>query len=221
MILCRVGRIHQPLPIALTRSPALRSTLPSTLSLPLYMHPSRLQCAREIGLQRPLAHVTYGVRGHGGHFSFLTPRANTSEHRWECSSHLTALHSMSAVALANTLMGCPGYDDVRNVCSALVTRFSVVLTLTNSSSPSTLHPPSSPTPLTPHPSPHTHTLTPHPTPLTPHPTPLTQVRRLPLASAIRPHSSGQRCSSSAASPRASTSTTSMYSMSRSSPGSSR
>ena len=67
------------------------------------------------------------MRGHGGNFSFLTPRAHTHHHRWQCSSHLTALHSIAAVALSNTLMMCPGYDDVRNTCSSLVTHFSVVL----------------------------------------------------------------------------------------------
>ena len=67
------------------------------------------------------------MRGHGGNFSFLTPRMQTTQHRWQCSAHLTALHSLAAVALANTLMTCPGYDDVRNVCSSLVTHFSVVL----------------------------------------------------------------------------------------------
>ena len=85
------------------------------------------QCREEIGLHPPPPCVTYGVRGHGGNFSFLTPRAQVRHHRWQCSSHLTALHSIAAVALANTLMMSPGYDDVRNVCSSLVTHFSIVL----------------------------------------------------------------------------------------------
>ena len=78
----------------------------------------------EVGLKRPSPYISYGVRGHGGHFSFLTPRAQSRHHRWQCSSHLTALHSIAAVALANTLMMSPGYDEVRNVCSSLVTHFS-------------------------------------------------------------------------------------------------
>ena len=67
------------------------------------------------------------MRGHGGNFSFLTPRMQSTQHRWQCSAHLTALHSLAAVALANMLLTCPGYDEVRNVCSSLVTHFSVVL----------------------------------------------------------------------------------------------
>ena len=85
------------------------------------------QCRDEIGLQPPPPPVTYGVRGHGGNFSFLTPRAQLRHHRWQCSSHLTALHSIAAVSLANTLMMSPGCDDVRNVCSSLVTHFSIML----------------------------------------------------------------------------------------------
>ena len=85
------------------------------------------QCRSEIGLHPPAPPITYGVRGHGGNFSFLTPRAQARHHRWQCSSHLTALHSIAAVALANTLMMSPGYDEVRNVCSSLVTHFSVAL----------------------------------------------------------------------------------------------
>ena len=86
-----------------------------------------VQCRDEIGLRPTARAVTYGVRGHGSNFSFLTPRAQTRTHRWQCSSHVTALHSISAVALANTLMMLPGYDEVRNVCSLLVTHFSVAL----------------------------------------------------------------------------------------------
>ena len=56
-----------------------------------------------------LAILATGVRGHGGNFSFLTPSAHTPQHRWQCSAHLTALHSVAAVTLANTLMSCPGY----------------------------------------------------------------------------------------------------------------
>ena len=88
------------------------------------------QCHSDIGLRPPLPQVTYGVRGHGGHFSFLTPRGQAgtaAHHRWQCSAHLTALHSIAAVSLSNTLMMCPGHDEVRNVCSSLVTHFSVVL----------------------------------------------------------------------------------------------
>ena len=85
------------------------------------------QCRDEIGLQPPPTPVTYGVRGHGGNFSFLTPKAQLAHHRWQCSSHLTALHSIAAVSLANTLMSSPGNDEVRNVCSSLVTHFSVML----------------------------------------------------------------------------------------------
>ncbi|KAL1506906.1 hypothetical protein AB1Y20_007770 [Prymnesium parvum] len=85
------------------------------------------RCREEIGLSPPAAHVSFGVRGHGYHFSFLTPRMQSSQHRWQCSPHLTALHSLAAVALATTLMSCPGYDEVRNICSSLVTYFSVVL----------------------------------------------------------------------------------------------
>ena len=85
------------------------------------------ECSDIIGLRPPVPQVTYGVRGHGGNFSFLTPCAHTRHHRWQCSSHLTALHSIAAVTLSNTLMMCPGYDDVRNACSSLVTHFSVVL----------------------------------------------------------------------------------------------
>ena len=88
------------------------------------------QCNGDIGLRSPLPQVTYGVRGHGGHFSFLTPRGQAgtaAHHRWQCSAHLTALHSIAAVSLSNTLMMCPGHDEVRNVCSSLVTHFSVVL----------------------------------------------------------------------------------------------
>ena len=88
------------------------------------------QCHGDIGLRPPLPQVTYGVRGHGGHFSFLTPRGQAgtaAHHRWQCSAHLTALHSIAAVSLSNTLMMCPGHDEVRNVCSSLVTHFSVVL----------------------------------------------------------------------------------------------
>ena len=85
------------------------------------------RCHCEIGLRLPLPQVTYGVRGHGGHFSFLTPRSQTPHHRWQCSAHLTALHSIAAVSLSNTIMMCPGHDEVRNVCSGLVTHFSVVL----------------------------------------------------------------------------------------------
>ncbi|KOO35531.1 wd40 repeat-containing protein [Chrysochromulina tobinii] len=85
------------------------------------------ECSDVIGLRPPVPQVTFGVRGHGGNFSFLTPCAHTRHHRWQCSSHLTALHSIAAVTLANTLMMCPGYDDVRNACSSLVTHFSVVL----------------------------------------------------------------------------------------------
>ena len=48
-------------------------------------------------------------------------------HRWRSSAHLTALHSIAAVALSNALMMCPGNDDLRNVCSGLVTHFSVVI----------------------------------------------------------------------------------------------
>ena len=33
------------------------------------------QCAGDIGLEPPPMQMTYGVRGHGGHFSFLTPVA--------------------------------------------------------------------------------------------------------------------------------------------------
>lgn len=85
------------------------------------------RCREEIGLCPPAPQIAFGVRGHGGNFSFLTPSAHTIQHRWRCSAHLTALHSVAAVALANTLMTCPGYDEVRNVCSGLVTHFSIVL----------------------------------------------------------------------------------------------
>ena len=85
------------------------------------------QCEEEIGLRPPPLPITYGVRGHSGNLSFLTPRAQSRHHRWQCSSHLTALHSIAAVALANTRMCSPGNDDVRNVCSSLVTHFSVAL----------------------------------------------------------------------------------------------
>ena len=77
----------------------------------------------------------------------FTPRG---VNRWQCSPHMTALWSLGAVSLANTLMMCPGYDEargtrcsqrvhrpsltpvppcdeVRNTCSSVVTHFSVTV----------------------------------------------------------------------------------------------
>ena len=70
-------------------------------------------CRADLGLAPPAPHVAFGVRGHGCTFSFLTPCMYVASHRWQCSAHLTALHSLAAVALANTLMSSPGYDEVR------------------------------------------------------------------------------------------------------------
>ena len=60
--------------------------------------------------------VTYGVRGHTGNFSFLTPRAQSHHHRWQCSSHLTALHSIASreldAASAETVKRLDFYDEL-------------------------------------------------------------------------------------------------------------
>ena len=96
------------------------------------------QCRSLLDLSEPLPQVICGVRGHSGLLSFLTPGAHHAlghhrahlgmqYHRWRSSAHLTALHSIAAVALSNALMMCPGNDDLRNVCSGLVTHFSVVI----------------------------------------------------------------------------------------------
>ena len=50
----------------------------------------------------------------------FTPRG---VNRWQCSPHMTALWSLGAVSLANTLMMCPGYDEARGTrCSQSVHR---------------------------------------------------------------------------------------------------
>jgi len=85
------------------------------------------RCAAEIGVSPPAPVLAYGVCGHGGRLSFLTPHAQRRDRRWQCSPHMTALWSLGAVSLANTLMMCPGYDEVRNTCSSVVTHFSVTV----------------------------------------------------------------------------------------------
>lgn len=84
-------------------------------------------CEDEVQLTQPGLGLSYGVRGHAGLLSLLTPASSHGAGRWRCSSHLTALHSLAAVTLCNTLMSHPGNDRFRNFCSLLAAHFSVRL----------------------------------------------------------------------------------------------
>ena len=139
--LLREGHTHEGSPIS------ERSGFPSDAGVPMGARVSDVlgvdlpfdeQCRSLLDLSEPLPQVICGVRGHSGLLSFLTPGAHHAlghhrahlgmqYHRWRSSAHLTALHSIAAVALSNALMMCPGNDDLRNVCSGLVTHFSVVI----------------------------------------------------------------------------------------------
>ena len=62
------------------------------------------QFKSKFALHQPPSEVSYGIRGYGGNLSLIVPSSGPRSNRWQLSSILTALHTISAVAFTSTLM---------------------------------------------------------------------------------------------------------------------
>ncbi|KAF2076180.1 hypothetical protein CYY_002533 [Polysphondylium violaceum] len=79
---------------------------------------------KDFQLRPPQPDFTFGLLGHGGNMSFLTPLVSGTSGKLQCSDTLTAQTTLAAVSLARTILKIGG---VENVCSQLTTFYCAIL----------------------------------------------------------------------------------------------
>jgi len=79
---------------------------------------------KDFQLRPPQPDFTFGLLGHGGNMSFLTPLVSGTSGKLQCSETLTAQTTLAAVSLARTILKIGG---VENVCSQLTTYYCAIL----------------------------------------------------------------------------------------------
>ncbi|GAM28366.1 hypothetical protein SAMD00019534_115420 [Acytostelium subglobosum LB1] len=79
---------------------------------------------KDFKLRPPQPDFSLGLMGEGGNISFLTPQASSTNGKMQCSEYLTAQITLSAVALARSILRIGGME---NVCSQLTTYYCITL----------------------------------------------------------------------------------------------